>query len=118
MTVYRCHGGECQAVCSSEYIKVDVLRGQHHRVVPLNPSNPVHINTTPEQYIHSFVLIFYGTLGSFIGPSSDGGYQHMLQKRSPLRGMYAEPSFRVPTHRRTAASSCKCVPPYLLFSKL
>jgi hypothetical protein len=66
---------KCQAVCSSEYIKVDVLCGQRHRVVPLNHSNPVHINTTPEQYMHSFVLIFYGTLGSFIGTSSDRGYQ-------------------------------------------
>jgi hypothetical protein len=64
VTVYRCHGGEnVRLVCSSEYIKADVLCVQHHRVVPLNHSNPVHINTTTEQYIHSFVIIFYACWG-------------------------------------------------------
>ena len=33
----QCHGGESQVVCGSEYITVDILCGQRHRVVPLNP---------------------------------------------------------------------------------
>jgi hypothetical protein len=34
--------------------------------------------------IQSFVLILCGTLWWFVGPSSDTGYDHMLQKRSPF----------------------------------
>jgi len=110
MTVYRCRGGECQVDCSSKYIKVDILCRQHHRVVPLNHSNPVHTYTIPEQYIDSFVLIFYGTLRSFIGPSSGRGYKHMLHKRSPLPRKYAGPPFVLATHRRTAPGGCKFAP--------
>jgi len=106
MTVYRCHGGDCQVDCSWEYIRVDILYGQHRWVVPLNHSSPVHTNTTPEQYTHSFVLIFYCTLRSVIGPSSGRGCKHVLQKRSPLPRKYAGPSFSV----LTAASGCKFAP--------
>lgn len=102
MTVYR-----WRVVCSSGYIKVDILCGQHHRhlSVPLNHSNPVHTNTTSEQYIPSFLLLFYGTLRSFVGPSSGTGYKHMLQKRARLPRKYAGPSFSVLTHPRTAVVS-------------
>jgi len=110
LTVYRCHGGECQVDCSSEYMKVDILCGQHHRVVRLNYSNPVHTNSIPEQYIHSFVLIFYGTLRSFIGTSSGTGYKHMLHKSSPLPRKYTGPSFVVSTHWLTAPNGCKFAP--------